>query len=98
MTVARRGSRLGAALGSPAHLQLSRRHRENGPRPLAFVVDHIVPGHVIPPHFGGADQSPVFGRDNGTIGKHELGPVTVHYVAGDTPPRLNRCWPQCVST
>jgi hypothetical protein len=53
--------------------------------PQGFLVDIKTPGHVIKPHFHRVDQFQIVVGGGGTLGKHRLKPVTVHYTDGFTP-------------
>lgn len=53
--------------------------------PQAFLVELEKPGHVIKPHFHHVDQFQIVVDGGGTLGKHELHPVTVHYTDSFTP-------------
>ncbi len=53
--------------------------------PCAFLVGLTTPGGVIPPHFHAVDQFQVVVAGGGTIGNHELHPISVHYTDGYTP-------------
>jgi len=50
--------------------------------PQAFMVE--IEGEILP-HFHRVDQFQIFVRGSGTIGKHKLEPVAVHYVDRYTP-------------
>lgn len=53
--------------------------------PQAFLVELEKPGHVIKPHFHHVDQFQIVVHGGGTLGKHELRPVSVHYTDSFTP-------------
>jgi hypothetical protein len=53
--------------------------------PQGFLVEIPTPAGVITPHFHRVDQFQVFVGGGGTIGKHRIEPVTVHYSDGYTP-------------
>ena len=53
--------------------------------PQAFLVELEKPGHIIKPHFHHVDQFQIVVDGGGTLGKHELQPVTVHYTDSFTP-------------
>jgi hypothetical protein len=53
--------------------------------PQAFLVELEKPGHIIKPHFHHVDQFQIVVDGGGTLGKHELHPVTVHYTDSFTP-------------
>ncbi len=51
--------------------------------PQALLVEQM-PDSLIPPHFHGIDQYQVVVKGHGTLGKHELSPVCVHFTKGYT--------------
>ncbi len=51
--------------------------------PQAFFVEQA-PGSVVRPHFHDTDQFQVVVGGDGVLGKHAIGPVTVHYTAAYT--------------
>lgn len=53
------------------------------PAPQAFLV-HQAPGWVLPPHFHLEEQFQVITRGSGTLGKHAVAPITVHYTSRET--------------
>ncbi len=53
--------------------------------PCAFIVGVLNAGGVIHPHFHKVDQFQVVVAGDGTIGKHPLKPITVHYTDAYTP-------------
>ena len=52
--------------------------------PQGFYVD-FGPNFLIEPHFHRVDQFQIVVRGFGSIGKHAMDPVTVHYTDGFTP-------------
>src|SRR5215470_18719270 len=52
--------------------------------PVGFLTQRPR-GDIIPPHFHEVDQFQVVVDGRGTIGKHALEPVTVHYTDAYTP-------------
>lgn len=53
------------------------------PAPQAFLV-HQSPGWVLPPHFHLEEQFQVVTGGAGTLGKHAVSPITVHYTSRET--------------
>lgn len=53
------------------------------PAPQAFLV-HQAPGWVLPPHFHLEEQFQVVTGGDGTLGKHAVAPITVHYTSRET--------------
>lgn len=53
------------------------------PAPQAFLV-HQAPGWVLPPHFHLEEQFQVVTGGSGTLGKHAVAPITVHYTSRET--------------
>src|SRR5436309_1317297 len=53
--------------------------------PQAFLVEVVLPGAVIHPHFHRVPQFQIVIAGGGRIGKHPLEPVAVHYVDAFTP-------------
>ncbi len=51
-------------------------HRDT---PQALLVEQS-PNSIIPPHFHGIDQYQVVVKGGGTLGKHRVAPVCVHYA------------------
>ncbi|HQD84253.1 MAG TPA: hypothetical protein PK929_14455 [Quisquiliibacterium sp.] len=51
--------------------------------PTAFLIEQP-PGTVLAPHFHRQNQFQVMVAGGGTIGRHALGPVTVHYAGAYT--------------
>jgi hypothetical protein len=51
--------------------------------PMAFLVEQP-PGSVVQAHFHQADQFQVVVAGGGTLGRHAVGPVTVHYTNAHT--------------
>lgn len=49
------------------------------------VVVRSPPGHTLRPHFHGVPQFQVFYDGVGTIGRHDVAPLTVHYADAFTP-------------
>lgn len=56
---------------------------KGGEEPIGFLVEQD-PHAVIHPHFHELDQYQVIIRGGGTLGKQEVGPVTVQYAAAHT--------------
>ena len=52
--------------------------------PWVFITGRP-PGNVQPPHFHDVPQYQLFVQGHGHLGKHPVGPVTVHYTDGYTP-------------
>jgi len=52
--------------------------------PTCFLVEQA-PNSIVEPHFHQADQFQVFVAGEGTLGKHAIVPVVVHYVNAFTP-------------
>ena len=53
--------------------------------PQAFLVEMPEPGSVIPPHFHREDEFQVVVAGNGSLGKHALEGVAVHFADAYTP-------------
>jgi hypothetical protein len=53
--------------------------------PQAFLVEMPTPGAVIPPHFHREDEFQVVVAGSGSLGKHALGGVAVHFADAYTP-------------
>jgi len=53
--------------------------------PQAFLVEMPEPGSVIPPHFHREDEFQVVVAGNGSLGKHALDGVAVHFADAYTP-------------
>ncbi|QHE84573.1 hypothetical protein [Hydrogenophaga sp. BPS33] len=53
------------------------------PAPQAFLV-HQAPEWVLPPHFHLEEQFQVVTGGSGTLGKHAVAPITVHYTSRET--------------
>jgi hypothetical protein len=53
--------------------------------PQGFLVDIKTPHYLIKPHFHRVDQFQIVVGGGGTLGKHTMKPVTVHYTDGFTP-------------
>jgi hypothetical protein len=53
--------------------------------PQAFLVEMPTPGAVIPPHFHREDEFQVVVAGGGSLGKHALDGVTVHFADAYTP-------------
>jgi len=51
--------------------------------PQAFMVEQE-PGAIVHPHFHYVDQFQVAVRGGGTLGRHPVGPVTVHFAGAST--------------
>ena len=51
--------------------------------PQAFLVEQE-PGAVVNPHFHFVDQFQVVAAGYGTLGRHEVAPLSVHFAAGST--------------
>jgi hypothetical protein len=54
-------------------------------RPQAFLVQMCEPGSVIPPHFHVEDEFQVVVAGSGSLGKHPLKGVAVHFAEAYTP-------------
>ena len=52
--------------------------------PTCFLVEQAA-NSIVEPHFHQADQFQVFVAGEGTLGKHAIAPVVVHYVNAFTP-------------
>jgi hypothetical protein len=52
--------------------------------PTCFLVEQAA-NSIVEPHFHQADQFQVFVAGEGTLGKHTIAPVVVHYVNAFTP-------------
>ena len=52
--------------------------------PQVLLVEQLVPGSKILPHFHGIDQFQVFVDGTGKLGHHAVQPVSVHYTNGYT--------------
>lgn len=53
--------------------------------PQAFLVEMDQPGAAIPPHFHRVDEFQMVVRGGGTMGKHPIGVVCVHFAEAYTP-------------
>lgn len=53
-------------------------------QPNAFLVEQAGNSEILP-HFHQANQFQVFVRGSGTLGRHEIAPVTVHYTNAHSP-------------
>jgi len=53
--------------------------------PQAFLVEMVEPGAVIPPHFHREDEFQIVVDGGGSLGKHPLGGVAVHFADAYTP-------------
>jgi hypothetical protein len=53
--------------------------------PQAFLVEMAAPGAVIPPHFHREDEFQVVVAGSGSLGKHALDGVVVHFADAYTP-------------
>ena len=51
--------------------------------PQAFLVEQEA-GAVVPPHFHFVDQFQVVVAGHGSLGRHEVAPLSVHFAAGNT--------------
>ena len=51
--------------------------------PQAFLVEQS-PGAVVHPHFHFVDQFQVVVDGGGTLGRHDVGPISVHFASGHT--------------
>ena len=63
--------------GAPAFVE------SEGREPQAFVVEQG-PGAVVQPHFHHVDQFQVAIGGSGTLGRHALAPLTVHFAGAHT--------------
>jgi hypothetical protein len=54
-------------------------------RPQAFLVEMVEPGAVIPPHFHVEDEFQVVVAGSGSLGKHALDGIAVHFAEAYTP-------------
>lgn len=47
--------------------------------PQLLLVEQPVPGSTVLPHYHSTDQFQIFMDGGGTLGKHEIHPVSIHY-------------------
>src|SRR4051812_29044816 len=55
----------------------------DSPAPQAFKIEQD-PGTVIRPHFHAQDQFQVVAEGGGTLGRHAVAPIHVHYASRHT--------------
>lgn len=48
--------------------------------PQLLLVEQQIPGSQILPHFHGIDQFQIFMDGEGNLGRHKIGPVSIHYT------------------